>query len=135
MTPMPAAPQSMYDVRSATVVADTTIPPAPPMLLSATNERVNAAIAATTRNTVLPKVALTIRITDIQKGQGFNQDRNTAKINIDAASVESGAVLAIASFNTTTFASDPTIADNLMAEDIAARIRSTFVLKTPPLGG
>jgi hypothetical protein len=124
-------PDPLYDVRSATVVAGTDISPG---LLSETRDKVNAAIAATTPNTALPAVALTIRVVEVQKAQGFQHDRNTAKINIDATSVDSGSVIAIASFETTTFSPDPTAVDDLMAEDIAARIRSTFALKTPPLG-
>ena len=131
LTPQPSTPA--YDVRSATVVADQAVPPVSPALISSLNERVNAAIAVTTRDTPLPKVSLTIRLTDVRKAGSFNHDRNTAKINIDAAAVDTGVVLAIASFDTANFTPDPIAADNLMAEDIAARIRSIFVLKTPPL--
>jgi hypothetical protein len=131
MTPPPATP--VYDVRSAAVVADLTVPPVSPTLISAINDRVNAAIAATNRDPPLPKVALTIRLTDVRKVHGLNQDQNTAKINIDAASVDTGAVVAIASFDTTTIAPDPAAADQLMAEDIAARIRTIFVLNRPQL--
>jgi hypothetical protein len=131
LTPPPSPPA--YDVRSATVVADQSVPPVSPALLSAINERVNAAIAVTTRDTPLPKVALTIRLTDVRKGGSFNHDRNTAKINVDAASLDTGAVVAIASFDTANFTPNPTAADDLMAEDIVARIRSIFALKTPPL--
>ncbi|HEX8047621.1 hypothetical protein [Rhizobium sp.] len=131
LTEPPAPPA--YDVRSATVVADQAVPPVPPTLLSAVNDRVNAAIAVTARDTPLPKVALTIRLTDLRKGRSFNKDRNSAKINVDAASVDNGAVLAIASFDIVNYTQDPTAANDLMAEDIAARIRSIFVLKAPPL--
>lgn len=126
----PPPPDPVYDVGSAVVVSG---PGISPELLTATGDRVNAAIAATTRDTVLPRVVLTIRVVNVQKGQGFNKDRNVAKVNIDATSVESGSVVAVSSFETTSFASDPTMADDLMAEDIAARIRSIFILKTPPL--
>src|ERR1700712_40499 len=73
-------PDPVYDVRSAVVVAG---PGIAPWLVSATNERINAAIAATTRTSTLPAVALTIKIVSVEKAQGFQQDRNTAKINID----------------------------------------------------
>jgi len=126
----PAEP--VYDVRSAVVVSGPNIPPA---LLTATNGRVNAAIAATTRDAPLPRVVLTIRVVEVKKAQGFNNDRNTAKIAIDATSVDTGSVIGIASFETTTIAPDPSVADDLMAEDIAARVRSTFALKTPGLSG
>lgn len=128
----PPAPPAYY-VRSATVVADQAVPPVPQTLLSAINDRVNAAIGVTTRDGSLPKVALTIRITDLRNSRSFNHDRNSVKINVDAASVESGAVLAIASFDIVNYVPDPTAAHNLMAEDIAARIRSIFVLNAPPL--
>ncbi|MDE1991842.1 MAG: hypothetical protein KGI75_05035 [Rhizobiaceae bacterium] len=127
----PTAPA--YDVRSAVVVADAAVPPVSPVLISTLSERVNEAIAATTRDTPLPKVALTIRLASVSKGRGFDKNRNIAKINVDAASVDTGAVIALASFETTTFAADPTAADNLMAEQIAARIRSIFVLKAGQL--
>ncbi|WP_244598701.1 hypothetical protein [Rhizobium tubonense] len=124
-------PDPVYDVRSAVVVSGPGIAPA---LLTATNDRINAAIAATTHNTTLPSVVLTVHVVQVEKAQGFQHDRNTAKINIDATSVDTGSVIAVASLETTTFSPDTSIVDDLMAEDIAARIRSTFALKTPPLG-
>jgi hypothetical protein len=124
-------PDPVYDVQSAAVISGPEIPPA---LISATNERINAAIAATTRNAALPHVTLNVRITQIGIGQGFQHDRNTAKVTIDATSIDSGAVIAIASFETTTMSPDMASANDQMAEDIAARVRSTFALKTPQLG-
>jgi hypothetical protein len=126
-------PAPAYDVRSATVVADPAVPPVSPVLISSLNDKVNAAIAATTRATPLPQVALTIRLTDVRKNRSFDHDRNSAKINIDAASVTDGSVVALATFDTVTIAPDPVAADNLMAEDIAARIRAIFVLNRPRL--
>lgn len=124
-------PDPVYDVRSSVVVSG---PGIAPELITATNDRINAAIAATTRTTSLPSVALTVRVVQVEKGQGFQHDRNTAKINIAATSVDSGSVIAVSSLETTTFSPDAGVVDDLMAEDIAARVRSTFALKTPPLG-
>lgn len=126
-------PPPTYDVRSATVVADQALPPVSPALVAAINDRVNASIAATAHSATLPPVALTIRLTDVRKARGFNRDRNSAKINIDAAAVDGGAVIAMASFETKTTAPDPAAADELMAEDIAARVRSIFSLNMPRL--
>lgn len=126
-------PPAAYDVRSATVVADQALPPVSPALVAAVNDRVNAAITSTTRTTTLPQVALTVRLTDVRRARGFNRDRNSAKINIDAAAMDGGAVVAMASFEIRTVAPDPATADELMAEDIAARIRSIFALNTPRL--
>ena len=126
-------PAPTYDVRSATVVADEALPPVSPALVAAVNNRLNASIAATGHNATLPPVALTVRLTDVRKARGFNRDRNSAKINIDAAAVNGGAVVAMASFETRTVAPDPATADELMAEDIAARVRSIFSLTMPRL--
>ncbi len=128
-----APPPPAYDVRGASVVADEALPPVSPALVAAINDRVNAAIAVTTRTTPLPQVALTIRLSDVRRARGFNRDRNSAKINIDAAALDGGAVVAMASFEVRTVAPDPATADELMAEDIAARVRSIFSLNTPRL--
>jgi hypothetical protein len=127
------APETpVYDVRSATVVAG--VPTISPQLISGVTQRVNAAIAATTRSMPMPQVSLSIRVVSVDKAQGAQQDRNVARVDIDATAIDSGSVTGIASFETTTIAPDPTSLDELMAEDIAARVRSTFALKTPPLG-
>ncbi|PDT09197.1 hypothetical protein [Rhizobium sp. M1] len=118
------APQ-LYDVRSAVVLSG---PNMPAELLSGINDRVNAAINATARDTVLPRVVLTIRVISIQKGLGFQKDRNVAKISVDAASVEDGSVIAVSAFDVTSMAADPKLADEIIAEDVAARIRSVFSL-------
>jgi hypothetical protein len=130
MSSLTTPPAPKYDVRSAVVVSGPGIPPA---LLTAVGDRVNAAIASTIPNEALPHVVLTVRITHVMKAAGFQGDRNTASVNIDASSVDSGSVVAVAAFETTTFSTDATIIDDLMAEDIAARIRSTFLLTTPRL--
>ena len=119
----PKAP--LYDVRSAVVLSGPNIPAE---LLAGINDRVNAAIIATRRDTVLPGVVLTIRVVSIQKGLGFQKDRNVAKISVDAASVEDGSVIAVSAFDVTSIAADPKLADDIMAEDVAARIRSVFSL-------
>ncbi|WP_064685478.1 hypothetical protein [Rhizobium bangladeshense] len=118
------APQ-LYDVRSAVVLSG---PNMPAQLLSGINDRVNAAIKATVRDTALPRVVLTIRVISIQKGLGFQKDRNVAKISVDAASVEDGSVIAVSAFDVTSMAADPKLADEIIAEDVAARIRSVFSL-------
>jgi len=118
-------PKPVYDVRSAVVLSG---PGMPAELLAGINDRVNAAINATVRNTELPRVVLTIRVVSVQKSLGFQKDRNVAKVSIDAASVEDGSVIAVSSFEVTSFAVDPKLADDILAEDVAARIRSVFAL-------
>jgi len=119
-------PSPIYDVRSAVVVSPQKIPAT---ILSGVGDRVNAAINATVRTEVYPRVVLTIRILYVEKGQGLDKSRNVAKVSIDAASVDDGSVIAVTSFEVTSFSSNPATADEIMAEDIAARIRSTFSLR------
>ncbi|KQV81827.1 hypothetical protein [Rhizobium sp. Root1220] len=118
-------PKPIYDVRSAVVLSSNSIPAA---ILSGVGDRVNAAINATVRTDVYPRVVLTIRIGYIAKGQGYDKSRNVAKITVDAASVEDGSVIAVSSFEVNSFSSSPAAADEILAEDIAARIRSVFSL-------
>lgn len=122
--------QPVYDVRSASVVSSTG---ASPTLLTAISERVNAAIAATSHSTTLPAVTLTIHVTQSEHAQGYQKDRNTAKVDMDASALDTGSVIAVSSFESTTFSADGTTIDDLMAEDIAARIRSSYSLTTPRL--
>jgi hypothetical protein len=119
-------PAPIYDVRSAVVVSPQKIPPA---ILSGVGDRVNAAINATVRTEVYPRVVLTIRILYVEKGQGLDRGRNVAKISIDAASVDDGSVIAVSSFEVTSFSNSPAAADEILAEDISARIRSAFSLR------
>ena len=118
-------PAPIYDVRSAVVLGGVGVPPA---VLSGISDRVNAAINATVRTDVYPRVVLTIRIVSIIKGQGFDKNRNVAKITVNAASVDDGSVIGVSAFDVSSFANDPVMADQILAEDIAARIRSAFQL-------
>ncbi|WP_413709548.1 hypothetical protein [Rhizobium sp. Rhizsp82] len=118
-------PAPIYDVRSAVVLGGVGVPPA---VLSGISDRVNAAINATVRTDVYPRVVLTIRIVSVTKGQGFDKNRNVAKITADAASVDDGSVIGVSAFDVSSFANDPAMADQILAEDIAARIRSAFQL-------
>jgi hypothetical protein len=96
-------------------------------------ERLNAAIAATPQKTGMPAVTLTIRITQSERAQGYQKDRNTAKVDIDASAVDTGSVIAVTSFESTSFSGDASSIDDLMADDIAARIRAIYLLTAPRL--
>jgi hypothetical protein len=120
-------PGPIYDVRSAVVLGGPTIPGP---LLSGIGDRIDAAINATVRTDVYPRVVLTIRVVSVQKNQGFDKNRNITKVNVDAASVDDGSVIAVSSFDVATIANDVTMADQIIAEDVAARIRSAFRLNT-----
>jgi hypothetical protein len=100
----------------------------PATILSGVGDRVNLAINATVRTEVYPRVVLTIRILSVEKGQGYEKNRNVAKVTVDAASVEDGSVIAVSAFEVTSHSNDTSAADEILAEDIAARIRSIFSL-------
>ena len=119
----PAGP--IYDVRSAVVLGG---PNVPPELLSGIGDRIDSAINATVRTEVYPRVVLTIRVASVQKAVGFDRNRNVAKIKIDAASVDDGSVIAVSAFEVTSTAYDKSMVDQILAEDVAARIRSAFQL-------
>ncbi|MGA1803626.1 hypothetical protein [Rhizobium sp. HT1-10] len=104
---------------------------ASPTLLAEVGSRVNAAIAATRHNTTDGAVTLTIRITQSERSQGYQKDRNAAKVDIDASSVDTGSVVSVNSFESTTFSADSAAVEDLMAEDIAGRIRAVYSLTTP----
>ncbi|NNH30815.1 hypothetical protein C9413_15255 [Rhizobium sp. SEMIA 4085] len=121
----PAAP--IYDVRSAVVLGG---PNTPPELLSGIGDRINAAINATVRTEGYRRGVTGHRIDSHQKDTGEDRRRDIAKINIDAASVDEGSVIAVSSFEVTSTANDRAMADQILAEDIAARVRSAFKLNT-----
>lgn len=121
-------PGPVYEVRGATVVSTSG---ASPRLLAEVSSRVNAAIAATSHAKTEGAVVLTIRITQSERAQGYDKNRNSAKVDIDASAVDTGSVVAVTSFESTTFSADSTAIEDLMAEDIAARIRSTYSLTAP----
>jgi hypothetical protein len=130
MPSLRSPPGPVYDVRAASVVSGAGASPA---LLTGVSERINAAIAATPQKAGMPAVTLTIRITQSERAQGYQKDRNTAKIDIDASAVDTGSVIAVMSFESTSFSADASTIDDLMADDIAARIRATYLLTAPRL--
>lgn len=118
-------PGPIYDVRSAVVLGG---PEVSRELLSGIGDRINSAINATVRTEVYPRVVLTIRVASVQKAVGIDRNRNVAKIRIDAASVDDGSVIAVSAFEVTSTANDERMVDQILAEDVAARIRSAFQL-------
>lgn len=117
-------PSPIYDVRSAVVLSSVKMSPT---ILNGVADRMTTAINATVRTEVYPRVVLTIRILSVEMGQGYDKSRNVAKVRIDAASVDDGSVIAVSSLEVTSF-SKTGAADEILAEDIAARIRSVFSL-------
>jgi hypothetical protein len=116
----------VYDVRNVVVLAGPNIPAA---VLAGVGDRVNKAINTTVRTEVYPRVVLTIRVLSVEKGQGYDKKHSVAKVAVDAASVDDGTVIAVSSFEVSSLSNSATAADEILAEDIAARIRSIFSLR------
>jgi hypothetical protein len=119
----PAGP--VYDVRSVVVLSGPNIPA---VVLSGVGDRINKAINATVRTEVYPRVVLTIRIVSVLKEQGFDKSQSSAKVTVDAASVDEGTVIAVSSFEVISRSNSSESSDEILAENIAARIRSIFTL-------
>ncbi|MBB3966625.1 hypothetical protein GGQ67_004313 [Rhizobium metallidurans] len=119
------APGPVYDVRSAVVVSGPKVPPA---VLAGVGDRVNKAINATVRKEVYPRVVLTIRVVSVAKEQGYDKSQSSAKITVDAASVDDGTVIAVSQFEVLSRSNLSDASDEILAENISARIRSIFTL-------
>jgi hypothetical protein len=119
----PADP--IYDVRSVVVLSGPNIPA---VVLSGVGDRINKAINATVRKEVYPRVVLTIRIVSVLKEQGFDKSQSSAKVTVDAASVDDGTVIAVSSFEVLSRSNNSDTSDEILAENISARIRSIFTL-------
>jgi hypothetical protein len=115
----------VYDVRSVVVLSGPNIPAA---VLAGVGDRINQAINATVRTEVYPRVVLTIRVVSVQKEQGYEKKHVVAKVTVDAASVEDGTVIAVSSFEASSISISDNAADEILAEEISARIRSIFSL-------
>jgi hypothetical protein len=118
-------PGPVYDIRSAVVLSG---PKVPPVVLSGVGDRVNKAINATVRTEVYPRVVLTIRILQVDRDQGYDKSQTSAKVTVDAASVDDGTVIAVSSFTVLSRSNNADASDEILAENISARIRSIFTL-------
>lgn len=117
-----------YDVRDASVIAGEQVPLA---LLAGVDQRLSAAIAQTVRTTPTQRVVLTVRVTDY-KPVGVRGDRRaSARFRVTAADVETGNPVAVGNYFVHSTTDSPVMADQSLAEEIAARIRYAFVLQTP----
>ncbi|BCH54634.1 hypothetical protein RvVAR031_22440 [Agrobacterium vitis] len=119
-----------YDIRAVTVLAGPKVPLA---LVQGVERRLSAAIAATVRSEVLPRVILTVRVETMASGLGLDKRHNEAEVKVSAASVETGDVVAQGSFKVLTITNDQTLGPESLAEEISARIRSLFSLTAPKL--
>lgn len=120
-------PGPIYDVRSVVVLSGPKVPGA---VLAGVGDRINKAINATVRTEVYPRVVLTIRIVSVEGAQGYDKSQTSAKVTVDAASVDDGTVIAVSSFEVLSRSNSSASANEILAENISARIRSIFTLST-----
>lgn len=115
----------LYDVRGAYVASRTSASPA---FVADLDRLVNARIDATTRQIVLPRTVLTVRIDSMSKAAriiGFRQD---VGVTVEAVAVGSGDVIARGSFKSSVFSFDAGDAEKLLAAKVSARIAEEFRL-------
>ncbi|MGG7519687.1 hypothetical protein ACQ3G6_17565 [Allorhizobium undicola] len=126
---LPDRPKKFYyDVRAVTVLAGTDVPVA---LVQAVERRMQAAVEATIRQDVAPRVILTVRIRDFATGRGLQKRLNEADVMVRAIYVENGATASEGNFKVQTETLDPKLAPESLAEAISARLRSLFSLTAP----
>jgi len=119
-----------YDIRAVTVLAGPKVPVA---LIEGVERRLSAAVDATVRSEVLPRVILTVRVESMAGQLGLDKQHNEALVQVSAASVETGEVVAKGEFKVLTITNDPGLGPESLAEEISARIRSLFYLKMPKM--
>lgn len=120
----------VYDVRGAFVAArgDTSH-----RLIQEIHHHIAASIDRTMRPTVNPRVVLTVRLDEVVRLPVFFSTWYSAKVNVKAASVVNGEVIAMADFASSVFSFGGNgMADDMLAAEIAAKIAKEFRLDAPP---
>lgn len=121
-------PPPVYDVREVAVIADQKISRS---LIRGVDRRVSDAIAATHRQMPLPRVVLTVTINDVNNGTAKLTSMNEATFTVNATAVDNNEVVATGTFKVFSQATEPSAAYQMLAEEIAGRVRFAFGLTTP----
>ncbi|NKN37871.1 hypothetical protein HFC70_16080 [Agrobacterium sp. a22-2] len=119
-----------YDVRDISVIADSRVSP---VLIAGIDRRISASIGATRRPEPLPRVVLAVRVENYAVGTGIGRRLNEARFRVSAISVENGETIATGVFDVYSTSENPLMAEESLAEEIAARVRYAFSLTTPSL--
>lgn len=117
-----------YDVRDVAVVAGGGVPQ---QIVAGIDRRIADAIVATLRPVSLPRVILTVQVTDYRSRGYFNNGRPTLTFRVVATSVDSGVDIAAGSYTVTSVTDMPGYAEESVAEEVAARVRDAFSLQIP----
>lgn len=115
----------VYDVRRAFVAARADVSH---RLLQEVHANLSASIGRTFRRTINPRVVLTVRLSEVEHSPVLFASWYSAKVNVKAASVISGEVVAVADFSARILSPGLHHADSMLAAEIAARISKEFRL-------
>lgn len=118
----------LFDVRGAFVAAQPNISGD---LMQSIQYQISNAIRSTTRDKGRPRVVLTIRILSVSKGSFIFGERASARVVVRAAAVQTGEVIAQASFTATILDMDKSLIDHELASGVAERVISEFRLNRP----
>ncbi|MDH6268961.1 hypothetical protein M2360_004381 [Rhizobium sp. SG_E_25_P2] len=120
----------IYEVRAALVTGNAG---APKKLMTAIQDRLDDAIAATVRPVPMPRAVMTVHIVDVQQVPTEDGLQTQTEISVMLSDVVSGHPLHVKSYLVLSLSVDNRAAKWAAAEAIAARLRSEYRLNQPPI--
>lgn len=118
----------IYDVRGALVAAK---PDVSAHIMQSVQYQISSAIDATRRDRMRTRVVLTVRLISVTKRTFLFGARASAKVNVRAAAVQTGEVIAEANFTATIVGMDQVAMEDELANGVADRIIREFSLSKP----
>ncbi|WP_137153453.1 hypothetical protein [Rhizobium sp. FKL33] len=120
----------IYEVRAALVTGNAGTPK---KLMSAIQDRLDDAIAATVRPTPMPRAVMTVHIVDVQQAPTEDGLQTQTEISVMLTDVVSGHPVHVRSYLVLSLSVDRRAANWSAAEAIAARLRYEYRLNQPPI--
>ena len=118
----------LYDVRAAFVAAK---PDVSANIMQSVQYQISSAIDATRRDRMRTRVVLTIRLISVTKRTFLFGERASAKVNVRAAAVQTGEVIAEANFTATIVGMNKGSLEDELANGVADRVIREFRLSKP----
>lgn len=126
---LPEATQ-IYEVRAALVTGNAG---SPKKLMSAIQDRLDDAIAATVRPTPMPRAVMTVHVVGVQQVPTEDGLQTQTEISVMLSDVVSGHPVHVRSYLVLSLSVDRRAANWAAAEAIAARLRYEYRLNQPPI--
>lgn len=126
---LPEASQ-IYEVRAALVTGNVGTPK---KLMSAIQDRLDDAIAATVRPVPMPRAVMTVHIVDVERIPTEDGLQTQTEISVMLSDVVSGHPVHVRSYLVLSLSVDGRAANWAAAEAIAARLRIEYRLNQPPI--